>query len=69
MVIETKYDLGDKAFVLYNNKIYVVIVTGITINVESRTTITYKIRFPSGGETELDKSRLFSTKEELIETL
>ena len=73
MVIETRFDLNDKGFVIYDNKVYEVIVTGITIETTTfywgRVTISYEVRFPSGGETKVDKSKLFASKEELIKTL
>lgn len=71
MTIKTKFDLGDKAFVIYNNKIFEVIITSIEVFAKDATDIytDYNIRFPSGGEVKIAESHLFNTKQELIETL
>ena len=76
MTIETKFNVGDTAFVLYENRIYEVTVTGISYfteynNIWRRLTseINYRIKFPAGGETKLAESRLFATKQDLLESL
>jgi len=73
MKIETRFDLGDKVFTLYNDRVNEVLITGImteTTRFEcGRTTINYKIQFQAGGETKLGESKLFATKDELLKTL
>ncbi len=71
MKIVTHFNLGDQKFVLYNNVIHLVTITGITINVTRgyHTDVAYKVRFNAGGEALFDEHRLFSSKSELFETL
>jgi len=70
MKFETRFKLGDEVFVLYNDGIHCVTVTGVEVFltfVDSR--INYTVRFPAGGETKFAESRLFPTKVSLIDSL
>lgn len=76
MKIETKFNLGDKVFVLYDSGIHEVSVTGVFAFHEFNGTLThdtfaisYKVRFAAGGETKISEGRLFATKQELINSL
>ena len=76
MKIETKFNLGDEVFVLHNDKIHKVIVTGVFFFAEYNGTLTYKtsavnyrVKFEAGGETKFEESRLFPTKVSLINSL
>lgn len=70
MTITVEFMLGEDVFVLHANKIYKVEVTGIIVEItEQNQSITYKVRFPAGGETKFDEARLFATKEELLKSL
>lgn len=70
MTIETKFNLGDKVFVLYNDKIQEVSVTGVYAFYEYNPIhINYRVKFVAGGETKLSEDRLFATKQELINSL
>lgn len=70
MKFETQFSLGDNAYVLHNDRIYNVEVTGIEVFITPKEQgINYKVRFPAGGETKLSESRLYPTKQELLDTL
>ena len=70
MKFETRFKLGDSVYVLYENKVYNVEVVGIEVFITLKEqVINYKIRFPAGGETKLSESRLYPTKQELLDTL
>ena len=73
MTIETKFNLGDYAFVLYDNQISAVQITSILTETpryrRGDTTINYQVKFPAGGETKISESRLFETKEGLLASL
>lgn len=70
MTIETKFNLGDEVFVLYNDKIHCVTVTGVEVFLNfGDSGINYRVQFPAGGETKFAESRLFPTKLSLINSL
>lgn len=68
MTIETKYNIGDKVFLLYNNEIKEEYITEIGIYC-SKTTNQYISYVLSKFETEIPECKLFSSKEELINSL
>ena len=70
MKIETKFNLGDKVFVLCNNKVQKVEVVSLCAFTEiSDIKINYDVRFWTGGVETLSEYRLFETKQELINSL
>lgn len=76
MKIETKFNLGDRVFVLYQDRIHEVFVTGVFAFHEFNGTLThstfainYRVKFEAGGEAKFSEDRLFATKEELLESL
>lgn len=76
MKIETKFNLDDEVFVLHNDKIHKVIVTGVFAFHEYNGTMTnktfainYRVKFEAGGETKFSEDRLFATKLSLINSL
>lgn len=70
MTIETKFNLGDEVFVLYNDRIHCVTVTGVEVFCSFKDNgINYMVQFSAGGETKFAESRLFSTKVSLINSL
>lgn len=77
MKIETKFNLGDKVFVLYHDKVHNVLVTGVFAfhefngpsNRDTTFAINYRVRFEAGGEEKFSEDRLFATKEKLLESL
>ena len=63
MKFETQFRLGDNVYVLYNDRIYNVEVTGIEVFITLKEQgINYKVRFPAGGEAKFAETRLFFTK-------
>lgn len=76
MKIETRFNLGDEVFVLYNDRIHCVTVTGVEVfctlkdnGINYTAGINYTVRFSAGGETRFAESRLFHTKVSLINSL
>lgn len=76
MKIETKFSINDEVFVLHNDKIHKVIVTGVFASREYNPTMTkisstieYRVLFSAGGETKFAEDRLFNTKESLLNSL
>lgn len=76
MKIETKFNLGDKVFVLYHDRVHNVLVTGVFAFHEFDGTlkhdtfaINYRVKFEAGGEEKFSEDRIFATKEKLLESL
>lgn len=70
MKIETRFNLGDEVFILYNDRIQCVTVTGIEVFCTFKDNrINYTVQFSAGGETKFAESRLFPTKVSLINSL
>ena len=76
MTIETQFNVDDEVFVLYNNKIHKVTVTGVFASYEYNDTMTcksssisYRVKFEAGGETKFNENSLFATKLSLINSL
>lgn len=85
MTIETKFNFGDKVFVLTANKVYNVQI--IKVNVQYSDTIeridgrgaiicsmpkqyvTYRVEYPSGGESNFEETEVFATKQDLLNSL
>ena len=70
MEIKTKFALGDRLFVLFDNKVYQVDVTCVEVSFDNHgLSVNYKIRFPSGGENRVCEARLFKSKQDLLRSL
>jgi len=72
MTIETRFSLGDKVFVLCNNKVHQVTVTGVYGFQEytsESSSISYRVKFLAGGEDKFSENALFATKQELLNSL
>lgn len=80
MEIKTKYNIGDKVWVMYNNNPTVIIIKWININIESDTCIEYssserfdQYSFFSDRLENLPlivkEEKIFPTKEELKKSL
>lgn len=72
MKIETKYDLGDSACVMYNNKIAPVTIIGVlpVISKSRGKHIYYQVDIiTEKGPVEFEESHVFRTKRELIDSL
>ena len=70
MTFETKFDIGDALFTMYNNRIKKVTIKGINIT-KSHTCsvfVHYKVSYLE-CEFEVNEEDLFATKEEVIEDL
>jgi hypothetical protein len=72
MKIETKYSMGDSAFVMHNNRAVPIKIMGVhySIDVYKGEHITYAsdIVVP-GGPIRFEEKYVFETKEDLLKTL
>lgn len=74
MIIETKYNIGDEVWLMYENMAVSASVTDIHIEVSEttwcglRAECYYKIKSPHFTK-ESHESRIFPTKEELLKSL
>ncbi len=67
MEVKTKFNIGDIVFLISNNKVSSQKVTGLAIDVEDgKVEVSYSLTF---SESKVDESKLFKTKEELINSL
>jgi hypothetical protein len=67
MEVKTKFDIDDIVFLISNNKVSSQKVTGFAIDVEDgKVEISYSLNF---SDSKIDESKLFKTKEELINSL
>ena len=72
MTIQTKFNVGDEAFFMEDNKVVVSTVTGITIYVaEEGTFCTPVVRtfYSLVRYSSVEDKILFTTKQELLESL
>ena len=75
MVIETKYNTGQKIFIILDNEIQSYIVDSVSVHLFNTKTNTpdihYTLKNESGGYRpgEYPEYRLFTSKEELIKSL
>ena len=67
MEVKTKFNVGDMVWYIYNNKVSHLDVTAVSISVysDSDPIIKYTLHY----DYELDESKLFTTKEELLKSL
>lgn len=82
-IIETKFGVNDKAFVLRGNKVYEVVIIEINIQLQRSGTNmalgmphepkvlikSYKVKFDSDFIEEYSADEVFATKKELLDTL
>lgn len=68
MEVETKFDIGDKVWLIYNNIVTALKVCGyrITIDESFNPEIVYTLHYNC---LEVAESQLFKTKEELLNSL
>lgn len=72
MEIKTKFNLGQKVYLLWNNKVVSPQIDGISVRVialgngEKDISITYEL---VGMDKRFDEDVLFATKEELLQSL
>ena len=70
MTIETKYNIGDKVFLLIRNKVESYPIGDIRIDVSGmRTNTSYRLRTQAGHTEYYSENELFPTKEELLKSL
>lgn len=82
-IIESKFGVNDKAFVLRGNKVYEVVIIAINIELQRSGTNmvlgmphepkvlikSYKVKFDSDFIEEYSADDVFATKKELLDTL
>lgn len=66
MEIETKYNIGDKVWLICGNKAVEEIITRIDVAINDHKEITYQLNYES---IDFDECRLFDSKEELLKSL
>lgn len=72
MKIETKYSMGDAAFVMHNNKVVPIKIMGVhySIDVYQGERIYYSSDISStDGMIRFEEKYVFKTKEDLLKTL
>ena len=82
-IIESKFGVNDKAFVLRGNKVYEVVIIAINIELQRSGTNmalgmphepkvrikSYKVKFDSDFIEEYSADEVFATKKDLLDTL
>lgn len=69
MIIETKYNIGDKVWVYYNMMPEKMIITHINFYCRKRGTLKTEIRYVLDNVISFEERVLFPTKEELVKSL
>ena len=70
MVIETKYDIKDRVWIILNNQAREVTILGILVNTNTiSNSITYRVSNGSGDTINVSETYVFDTKVDLIESL
>lgn len=71
MKVETKYQLGDDVFILFNSKIVKGYIRGITVYAEYNNDVyveTYDVRDKTGAVYSVDVAYVFYDVNSLVET-
>ena len=70
MIIETKYNIGEKVFLLIRNKVECYTICEVKTTVTpSNINISYKLQTFAGNTDYYPENELFPTKEELLNSL
>lgn len=72
MQINTKYNIGDEVYALFNNKVKNFIITGISIVAKEKFPILIRyisFNIITGEYMKIDEKEIFPTKEELLKSL
>ena len=71
MLIDIKYSIGDSIYSMYNNKIYHEHITSILTDtqINSKGVIKTEVRYKTNNARVLDEDKVFSSKEELLNSL
>ena len=67
-LVKTKYNTGDKVWLISNNKAISLAISGVSVTVELKKEcqVEYILHFESGW---IDEEKLFESKKELLESL
>ena len=66
MTVKSKFEIGDNVWFVSNNKVHQLKITGVEMYVALEGT---KVKYNLYDNTELEESKVFATKEELLESL
>lgn len=66
MTVKSKFEIGDNVWFVSNNKVHQLEITGVEMYVALEGT---KVKYNLYDNTELEESKVFATKEELLESL
>lgn len=74
MRIQTKFDVTDRVYTLYQNKVEVVEIKEIRVTCGFSgknfvTNIEYGVRFDAGGTARIHEDKLFENKQALVNSL
>lgn len=74
MIIETKYNVNDKVFTVYSDKVIKTTINGIMFIKGNNmcyweNTLKYNLQLEGGGNIDREESAIFKTKEELLKAL
>ena len=71
MLIDIKYSIGDSIYSMYNNKVYHEHITSILTDtqINSKGVIKTEVRYKTNNARVLDEYKVFSSKEELLNSL
>ena len=71
MLIDIKYSIGDSIYSMYNNKVYHEHITSILTDtqINSKGVIKTEVRHKTNNARVLDEYKVFSSKEELLNSL
>ena len=71
MLIDIKYSIGDSIYSMYNNKVYHEHITSILTDtqINSKGVIKTEVRYKTNNARVLAEDKVFSSKEELLNSL
>ena len=71
MTINTKYNIGDSIYSMYNNKVFLEHITRILTSTikDHKGNIVIEVRYETNNSRCLYENVVFSTKEELLKSL
>ena len=71
MLIDIKYSIGDSIYSMYNNKVYHEHITSILTDtqINSKGVIKTEVRYKTNNTRVLAEDKVFSSKEELLNSL
>ena len=71
MTINTKYNIGDVVYSMSSNKVLLEHITSILIGaqIDHKSDIVTEVRYKTNNARVLDEDKVFSSKEELLNSL